>query len=422
MVSGARVRMIRPMSDSADRELDAQIGRVAGEIIRVRRWLHAHPEPSLSEFQTTTEVARHLTDAGVPYRLAPTGRGLIAGPEPGPGGIAIALRADMDALPIADGKEGTPYRSTCEGLMHACGHDAHTAMALGAALALHRSPGVLPPGRTWRAIFQPAEETGQGAFEMIEAGAMQGVGAIVALHVDPERPVGRVGVRRGVLTADCRDLHVVIRGRGGHAARPYQGIDAVAAAATFVTQAYQVVPRSVDVREPMVVTFGSIHGGEAANIIAERVELWGTVRAFGGNARDRVEAALGAVARGVAAATGAEVELSFLRGVGSVINDRRVIGAMAAAAAGVVGPDHVDEIDLPSLGGEDFAAYLERAPGAMMRLGVATELPWPGLHSPRFDIDERALEVGARILARSVARLARGGGDHDAGTTPVHPE
>jgi amidohydrolase len=394
--------MVKTLPEALDASIDEM-----GEFLRsVRRHFHAHPEPSREEFQTTRELARHLTDAGIPLEIAPTGRGIIAGPDVGVDGRPrVAFRADMDALPMQEGKLAVPYRSTRDGVMHACGHDAHATMALGAALALHRCREYLPRPIAWRAIFQPAEETAEGAVEMIRAGAMEGVGAIIALHVDPELEVGRVAQRAGVLTADCRDLRILIRGRGGHAARPHLSIDPISAAAQFVTGVYQCVPRAVDVREPVVVSFGSIHGGEANNVIPDHVEIDGTVRSLSQSARERACAAIQSVARAVTVATGAEVQVEFLHGIDPVINDPSVIAVMAHASAEILGADRVGSIPHPSLGGEDFAAYLALAPGAMLRLGVAGASGWPSLHSPRFDIDERALVLGAKILARSVVLL-----------------
>jgi amidohydrolase len=390
--------------------IDACIDEMAEFLRSVRRHFHAHPEPSLEEYRTTEVLALHLADAGVPFRVAPSRRGLVAGPEQGLDGVPrVALRADIDALRMQDSKLAVPYRSTRDGVMHACGHDAHATMALGATIALHRCRDHFPGRLPWRAIFQPAEETGDGAIEMIRAGAMEGVSAIVALHVDPELEVGRVAQRPGVLTADCRDLRVVVRGRGGHAARPHLAIDPVAAAVQFISGIYQVVPRAVDVREPVVVTISTIHAGEANNVIPDLAEMEGTLRSLGQAARERACSAIQAVARGVSAATGAEIQVEFLQGIDPVINDPSVNAAMAQAAAEVVGPDRVGSIPHPSLGGEDFAAYLRLAPGAMMRLGVAGASGWPSLHSPRFDIDERALVIGAKILARSVVLISEGG-------------
>lgn len=387
-----------------DRDIDDQLPFLA----RIRRRFHANPEPSREEFQTTAELARLLDEAGVPHRIVPSRRGLIAGPEPE--GLerdrkVVAFRADLDALRLQDAKD-VEYRSARDGVMHACGHDAHTTMALGATLALHRARGELPPGLAWRAIFQPAEEVSEGAREMIAAGAMEGVGAVVALHVDPEIEVGRVGLRTGPLTAHCQEIHVTVRGRGGHAARPHQAVDPIAAAVQFVSAVYQAVPRSVDARDPVVVTFGTFRGGQVANVIPDRAELLGTIRTFSPAARARVEATLAALARGVAEATGADLDIETREETPSVVNDAAVTEVVGRAAVDVVGSENVVPIAQPSLGGEDFAWYLAHAPGCLLRLGIASGLPWPSLHSPLFDIDERALALGARILARSIVLLA----------------
>ena len=370
----------------------------------VRRHLHAHPELSREEYQTTQFLARHLRDAGLEPRVAPAGRGLVVD-GPAGGGRRVAFRADLDALPIHDAKE-VAYRSTRPGVMHGCGHDAHATMALGAALALHHARDRLPAGFAWRAVFQPAEEVGEGAREMIAAGALDGVAAILALHVDPHREVGRVGRRAGAMTAFCEELHVVVRGRGAHAARPHEAIDPIAAAAQLVTTVYQVLPRAVDVRDPTVVSFGAIAGGSGPNVIPEVVTLLGTLRAFSAATAARVRGQLAAIARGLAEATRAEIDLDYRHPIDGVVNDPRVTDAFAAAAAEVVGPGRVESIPLPSLGGEDFAAYLAHVPGSLLRLGVAPPGdPGQPLHSPRFDIDERALTIGARLLARGAVRV-----------------
>ncbi len=253
--------------------IDATIDASAETLRAVRRHLHAHPEPSLEEFETTRYLARLLEEAGIPHRLIPSGRGIVA--EPAADGVAwrVAIRGDIDALRIPDAKT-VPYRSTRPGVMHACGHDAHATMALGAALALWKCREVLPWPTPWRALFQPAEEVGDGAREMVAAGAIAGVRALVALHViDPERAVGRVAQRRGAadrLLRRPRGDHPA--GVGGQAARPHQTVDPIAVAAQLVSSVYQFIPRSVDAREPVVVSFGSIEGGSSHNVIPERVK------------------------------------------------------------------------------------------------------------------------------------------------------
>jgi len=388
--------------------IDAEIDRLAEFLQFVRRDLHAHPELSSEEYRTTEVLAGHLAEAGIPYRIAPSGRGLIAGPSlEASDQPVIAIRADIDALPLQEAPRDIPYRSRTDGKMHACGHDAHSAMALGAALALHRFGDRLPRPNGWRVIFQPAEEIGQGAAEMINAGAMEGVSAIVAQHVDPEFDVGQVALRRGPLTACCQELRVEVRGRGGHAARPHQAIDPIAAAVQFVSAVYQAVPRAIDARSPTVVTFGSILGEGSYNVIPDQVRLLGGVRTVDSTAKQQVEATLQRLANGVAAATGTEIEIQLTAVAGSVINDPVVTEAVAQAATKVVGAEFLAEIPHPSLGGEDFAHYLDYASGCMFRLGVASgPRPRPALHSTSFDIDERALVFGSKVLARSVLELS----------------
>jgi amidohydrolase len=388
--------------DAIDHWLDEKKGLVR----EIRRRLHSHPEPSREEYQTTRFLASVLEEAGIARSIAPTGRGLIAEPGDSDGLPLIAFRADIDALRIHDAKD-VPYRSTRDGVMHACGHDAHSAMALGACLALWHCRDALPPHVAWRAIFQPSEEVGEGAHEMVAAGAMEQVRAVIALHVDPDSPTGRIGYRPGVLTAFCKELQVEIQGRGGHAARPHQSIDPIGVASQFLTSVYQFVPRSVDSRDPVVVTFGSILGGTSANIIPEEVLLKGTIRTLSEAAGSRVMERIRQIAFGLSEASGSTITVTFRRGTDAVVNDPEVTRTCVQAAGEVVGATNLDEIPLPSMGGEDFSGYLKHAPGCLMRLGVAaSDRPRHFLHSPHFDIDEHALAVGARVMAHSVVLLS----------------
>lgn len=386
--------------------IDGCLDALAEDLRAVRRHLHAHPEPSREEFRTTQFLAQRLEEAGIAHRIIPSGRGIVAGPEFAAGARGVALRADMDALRIADAKD-VPYRSCRDGVMHACGHDAHSTMVLGAALALARASASLPWPVSWRAIFQPAEEVGEGAAEMVAAGALDGVGSIVALHVAPDLEVGAVGLRLGVMTAFCQEIDATIRGKGGHAARPHLTIDPIAAAAQLLGAVYQALPRAIDARDPTVVSFGAIAGGSNANVIPEKVVLRGTLRTMGRNTAAKVRDRLAQVALGVAQATGAQIDLAFGHETDAVVNDTRVSEQCIRAAADVVGQDRVEKVLLPSMGGEDFASYLGHVPGCLLRLGVASAEGWPALHTSGFDIDERALVLGARILARSAVLLAR---------------
>lgn len=386
--------------------IDAFLDSVAGQLVEIRRHLHAHPEPSREEFGTTRYLADRLLDGGLRPSVVLEGRGILAGSSLSPDGRAVALRADMDALRIQDRKT-VDYRSMRDGVMHACGHDAHSTILLGASWALQRTKGLFPWPVPWRAVFQPAEEVGEGAAEMVAAGAMDGVQAIVALHVAPDLPVGRVALRRGVMTAFCQEFSVNVRGVGGHAARPHLTHDPIAATAQFINSVYQLVPRSIDSRDAVVVSFGSIAGGANSNVIPDRVKLEGTIRTLGRTTAAHVRERLNRIAKGVAEATLCPIELSFGHETDAVVNDPLVADRCVLAASDVVGTDQVEEIPLPSMGGEDFSGYLDRAPGCLLRLGVARSTQWPALHSPDFDIDERALVLGAKILARSAVLLAR---------------
>jgi amidohydrolase len=315
----------------------------------------------------------------------------------------------LDALRLHDGKT-VSYRSKRDGVVHACGHDAHTAIAAGAALLLERleEQGALPWPVAWRAIFQPSEETAVGAVEMMEQGALDNVSMVFALHVDPSRRTGTIGVRDGPLTASYDQLRIRATGRGGHAARPHESQDPIAASAQLLTAIYSLIPRSVDSQNPVVVTIGRIEGGYSANVIPEQVEMEGTLRTLDPKVREAAKEKLRRLTRGMAEASDVALEISFDRGMGAVINDPGANAILREAARRTLGPGNVEEIPRPSMGGEDFAAYLEKVPGAMFRLGVAAgDAPAPPLHSPQFDIDERALGIGVRIIARAVILAAQ---------------
>lgn len=382
-------------------QLDEAVEKRGPELVRVRRRLHALPEPSGEEFDTTLFLFQLLKDAGLDPETTPEGRGLFVDLPEQAGVPRIALRADMDALRIQELRE-SDYRSQHSGVMHACGHDGHTAVVFGALMALQDIRDAIPFPVNLRAIFQPAEETSQGAVEMISAGALDGVDAILSIHMDPSRPVGRVGVRHGALTAACDALEVTISGRGGHAARPHESLDPIAAAAQLISSIYLFIPRATDTQDPVVVTIGQIIAGHNPNVIPEQAILRGTLRSLGGEVRERTKNHIRQLARGLAEASGTRIEVSFEPGPQSVRNAPELNDLLQDAASEILGATGVDLIQRPSMGGEDFAFYQEHIPGAMMRLGCAS--PSAGnapLHSPMFDLDERALLIGAKILARA---------------------
>lgn len=392
------------------RTLDALIDERATELIAVRRHLHAHPEPSGEERETTAYVAEALRGAGIEARVGPDGRGVLADGGDGDGD-RVAVRADMDALRLHEVNE-VPYRSTRPNLMHACGHDGHTATVLGAVWALHAAgcAGSLPWPVRWRGIFQPAEETGEGAREMMAMGALEGLQGLFSVHMDPSRAVGRIGVRYGALTANCDDLTIRVEGRGGHAARPHESLDPIAAAAQLVTSLYLFVPRTSDAQDPVVLTFGQFTAGDNANVIPEHALLRGTLRTLSPDARERTKQYIRQLAKGIAEASCTKIDVQIRTGCPSVQNDTRMTDTLREAAIDLLGEGALDVIPRPSMGGEDFAYYLADLPGAMFRLGCGSpEVGTAPLHSPSFNLDERALLIGAKVLARAVVLAARDG-------------
>jgi len=392
--------------------VDEAVVRFEERMVEVRRHLHRHPEPSGSEQETSAYLERQARELGLETRLGPDGRGVIVDPparETESAARCFGLRADIDALHIHDAK-GTAYRSEVPGTMHACGHDGHAATVLGACAALHAvsREGLLPWPVRWRAIFQPAEETNRGAYEMMDAGALEGVDAMLSQHMDPSRHVGEIGVRMGAFTADCVELDMTVHGHGGHAARPHESLDPIATAAQLITSMYLSVPRTTDSQEPVVVSFGQIMGGEDSNVIPDKVILRGTLRCLSEAMRKRTLDHIEKLARGLAEASGTRIEIQAIPGPPAVHNDPELTELIRAAGRDVLGPENVKDILRPSMGGEDFANYLMRVPGCMFRLGCAPPgLQAPPLHSPMFDLDEHALAIGARILVRAVVHGSR---------------
>ncbi len=395
------------MSDSWQQELDRQIDGRYDQIVEVRRRLHMYPEVSGDERQTSLYLYQLLGDEGFDVRMGPDGRGVLADLPTVPdqtGQGMIALRGDIDALRIHDAKE-VEYRSQHDGVMHACGHDAHTAIVLGALYSLNdlQNAGRVPWEIRLRGIFQPAEETCVGAVEMIRVGALEGVDAILAAHMDPARRLGRVGLRAGVLTANSDEVQVNIVGRGGHAARPHEASDPIAAAAQLINAMYLFVPRATDSQDSVVVTMGQLIGGDNANVIPEEVTLRGTIRTLEPDVRDETFDHIRRLAAGIGQTTDTNIQVRFGHSSHSINNDTQLVKLLARAGRDVLGLEGIERIARPSMGSEDFAFYVEKTPGAMFRLGCTSDqIGGFPLHSPTFDIDEEALRIGARILARSV--------------------
>ncbi len=375
--------------------VDAWLAEHTVDLIQWRRHIHANPELSRTEFGTTEFVATWLTKAGLSPRVLPGGTGLIC--DIGPDTPRIALRADMDALPMQE-FTGLSFASTVPGVSHACGHDAHTTILLGTALALAEAD--LPVGV--RLVFQPAEEVMPGgALDVVAAGAMAGVERIFALHCDPRLEVGRVGVRVGAITSAADTVELVLDSPGGHTSRPHLTSDLVYAIGTVITGLPGLLSRRIDPRTSTVMVWGAVSAGKAPNAIPQTGMLTGTVRTGDHATWSLLEPMVHEIVDGLLAPTGVRYQLNYRRGVPPVVNDEHST-RMFEEAIRAVGPDAL--ADTPqSGGGEDFSWYLEEVPGAMARLGV-----WPGegeqldLHQPTFDIDERALAVGVRVLSNIV--------------------
>lgn len=375
-------------------EIDTWLAANLPRVIDWRRDIHAHPELSRQEWRTTDLVINELTAAGLSPQRLPQGTGVVCdfGPTDRP---RIALRADLDALPITE-RTPLPFISTVDGVAHVCGHDAHTAILLGTGLLLAQATelryGV-------RLIFQAAEEVMPGgALDAIDAGATDGVSRIFALHCDPNLPVGTVGLRAGALTSAADRIDLVFRSPGGHTSRPHLTGDLVYAMGSVITGLPGVLSRRVDPRSGTVMVWGAVHAGQAANAIPQEGRLRGTVRTGDHTTWSELEPLVRSVIGEIVAPLGVSYDLTYFRGVPPVINDVDSI-ALLRRSVEAIGPTAVS--DTPqSPGGEDFSWYLEQVPGAMARLGVWSGVgPQSDLHQPNFDLDERALEIGVRTFA-----------------------
>ncbi|MET9420887.1 MULTISPECIES: amidohydrolase [unclassified Streptomyces] len=382
------------------------------ELIAFRRDLHMHPELGNQEFRTTAMIKERLEQAGLEPRVLAAGTGLICDiGTPAPGSVRpfFAIRADIDALPIPDTKTGVPYRSTVPDRAHACGHDVHTTVALGAGLVLAEldRQGLLP--QPVRLIFQPAEEVlPGGAADAIESGVLEGVNKIIAVHCDPKVDAGVIGLRPGPITSACDRLEVTLDGPGGHTARPHLTTDLVTAAAKIVTEVPALLARRVDARSGLAVTWGRIESGHACNVIPQHAELSGTVRCLDlegwREAPDLVHAAIDEIAT----LHRAKSQIDYVRGVPPVVNDPVVTELLRDAQTARRGSYAIEDTE-QSLGGEDFSWYLEHVPGAMARLGVRV----PGdtvrrdLHRGDFDVDESAIAVGVELFTAAALLDAR---------------
>ncbi len=380
--------------------LEATLQTLLPELIQIRRHIHRHPELSGHEQQTAALVAGELRRWGWEVREGVGRTGVVA--ELGPvGAPLVALRADMDALPIEERTE-LPYASSRQGLMHACGHDIHTTVGLGVARLLAGLTDRL--AARVRLLFQPAEETAEGAAWMRADGAMEGVRALFGVHVFPSLEVGTVGVRSGSLTAAAGELEVEVLGEGGHGARPHQSTDAIWIAARVVSGLQEAISRRLDPLHPVVVSFGLIEGGKAFNVIADHVRLLGTVRCLDLEVHSQLPGWIEDTVHALCQGHGGEARVHYRCISPPVHNDPELTQLVADSAVALLGRSRVQWLEQPSLGAEDFAQLLEGTRGTMFRLGVAGPGGCTPLHSNTFQPDEGCLEVGIKVLTLSLLR------------------
>ncbi len=382
-------------------ELLVSARAIERRIVSDRRIIHSHPEMAYEEEQTSTMVKARLHDLGISFRSGLAKTGVVAHIKGELGdGPCVLLRADMDALPI-DERSGVPFASEVPGVMHACGHDAHTAMLLGAAQLLHDRRATF--AGTVKLMFQPAEEGGAGAARMIEDGALSepSVDAAFMLHVWPELDAGQVSCGPGPQLAGADAFTITIEGRGSHAARPHESVDPIVVGAQIVTATQMLVAREVDPTVPAVVTIGSFNAGNRSNVIPDRAVLKGTIRAFDDALFAHLEKRLGDLVAGVASALRATASIEFEMRYPPAVCDPAMADQLAASARSLLGPEAVHQ-SRPRMGAEDFAFVLQKVPGAMLWLGVKHPT-WPSpkpVHTATFDIDESALPVGSSALAQ----------------------
>ncbi len=377
----------------------------------LRREIHAHPELGFEVGQTADRVLRRLSALpGLTIRKNVAEHGIVATLNADRSGRSVALRADMDALPLTE-QTDLPYQSTVAGQMHACGHDGNTACLVGAAVVLSRMAGELP-GKV-KFIFQPAEEGEGGGRVMCEEGALDdpAVDGAFALHAWPVLTVGQIGVRPGPALAATDTPKITIRGAGGHGAHPDKCIDPVVVAAHVVTALQTVSSRFTDPTDPVVVTISQIHAGTTHNIIPSEAYLEGTIRTLTPEVRDRTGALVRQIAEQTATAFGATAEVEIEPGYPPLVNDTGAAELVAQVANDVVGADNVILVEPPSMGGEDFAYYAQRVPAAMYRLGVRPKDAdtTPGLHTPQFDFNDDALPIGVAMHCEIARRFLAGG-------------
>jgi amidohydrolase len=380
-------------------KLHSYVDSIEDELIELRRLFHKNPELSGKEYGTARVLLKKLDDVGIEAKLLET--------EAGPGVVAvlggksrfpmIAFRADMDALPLQD-KKICPYASTVPGVMHACGHDFNMTVITGLARTLATIKDEIEGSVKF--IFQPSEESTEGgASYIIKAGAMEDVQAIWTVHALPELPTGKVGIRYGPITSATDAFKITIKGKSGHSARPHNSVDAIYVTTQILNSLYSYVYMKFDPRQPIVLSVGKISGGSAPNIISGEVEFEGTVRVFDQQIRDKIPEIIRDLSTSIASSFGAEIEIDWHFGAPPVVNDEILATITEKCTENILGKESVYLIKHPSMGAEDFSCYLWHAPGMLVRIGTGGENTSYPLHNSMFDIDEKAIGHGVKLLS-----------------------
>lgn len=372
-------------------------------MVKLRRRFHRHPELAFEEEQTAQVIINELQRLGITYEYGGKGGAVVGRLAHDKAGPIFALRAEMDALPAAENTD-LPFASTIEGKMHACGHDAHMAMVLGAAALLKESP----PQCNVLFVFQPAEERGGGSRVVIESGALEGVDAIFAGHVTHHYRLGEMMVAEGVITAQSDRFIIHVKGKGGHGARPHEATDAVVITGLLIMAMQTLVSREINPVHPSVVTIGTVHAGSAPNVIAEEATLEGTIRTTLPTVRELLHQGLQRMAKSIGDLHNATLDVTIKEGYPPVVNTRKEASIAYQAARNVVGEAGLMAMDHPSMGSEDFSYYLHEIPGCYVRFGARPEeQEYIPLHSPAFDVDEEVLKVGAAFFDEVVREAVR---------------
>ncbi|WP_332698795.1 M20 metallopeptidase family protein [Halalkalibacter lacteus] len=372
------------------------------QVTDLRRQFHSYPEVSHEEVKTSKQIQSYLKEAGIEYYTGFGGNGVLGVVKGEKPGGTVALRADMDALPIEE-ENDVKYRSKVEGVMHACGHDAHTAMLVATGLLLHKYKKEL--AGTVLLVFQPAEEDAPigGAKAMMENGLFDKYepDVIFAQHVWPDLPVGKIGILPGPMMGNSDRMKIEIKGAGGHASMPHQTTDAIIVTNQIIGALQTIISRNVDPLESAVITIGRIEGGSRYNVIADKVTIEGTVRTYKVEVKQRVKDNIFNLVQGIAQSMGAKAEIEYLDGYLSTVNTEEWAGKVKEVAQQLLGEEATPEVN-PSLGGEDFGRFLLHYPGAYFWLGtaIATRDVQKPLHDPQFDIDEKALVIGVELMAQ----------------------